>query len=310
MSTLNQYPTDDGYNSVNSDFTGLRNIKDNQEFVQYSRRTSHRIWLNSQPVDFPMHWHTAIEIIVPMENIYTLITHNNRYVLNPGEILFIPSGELHAIEAPESGSRFIFIMNISTITKLKGYASIQNVFSEPLYITRDTHPMIYDDVYQILVQIRNEYYRNSDYGELTILSLLLNLLAKIADDRNNASELFPHVKLNKQKEYVNKFNQVLEYIDDHYMEDIALEDVADAAAFSKYHFSRLFKQYTGLTFWDYLCRRRIKAAEAYMADPNCSITDAAMSSGFPSISTFNRLFKRIRGCTPREYRSKNNYQNQ
>ena len=138
-----------------------------------------------------------------------------------------------------------------------------------------------------------------------IQSMILNLFVKLGENHNNADELFPNVKLGKQREYVSKFNQLLEFIDEHYMEELTLESMASMAGFSKFHFSRLFKQYTDFTFCDYLCYRRIKAASELLAHPELSITEVALNSGFPSISTFNRLFKQQLGCTPREYRSKN-----
>ncbi len=296
----------ENYNDVNRDFEGLRKVEDKEELVQYYHNTSHRIWLNDLPINFETHWHSAMEIITPVENYYDVQVLDVNYRIQPGEIFIIPPGELHALQAPPVGKRFIFIMNISLISKLKGYAGIQSLFNHPLLITKQDYPMIYDDVYQLLVQIRNEYFKNGEYTELAIQSLLLNLFIKIGENHNNADELFPNVRLYKQKEYVQKFNQILEYIDDHYMDDVTLESVAYMAGFSKYHFSRLFKQYTDFTFCDYLCYRRIKAAEEFLSKPDLSITEVALQSGFPSISTFNRLFKQQKGITPSEYRSKSN----
>lgn len=95
----------------------------------------------------------------------------------------------------------------------------------------------------------------------------------------------------------------LDYIDSHYTEELTLDNIADFSGFSKYHFTRLFKQYTDSTFYDYLIYRRIKAAEELLANPELSITEIALQSGFSSISTFNRIFKQKKGCTPSEYRS-------
>lgn len=80
--------------------------------------------------------------------------------------------------------------------------------------------------------------------------------------------------------------------------------MAALAGFSKFHFSRLFKQYTSLTFNEYLNHRRLKAAEELLAAPDLSITEIALRSGYASLSTFNRLFKQIKHCTPTEYRAK------
>lgn len=104
---------------------------------------------------------------------------------------------------------------------------------------------------------------------------------------------------------MKKFNDLLDYIDMHYAEDLSLESMADHIGFSKFHFSRLFKQYTNLTFSDYLNYRRLKAAEELLVNPALPIIEVSLRAGYTSISTFNRLFKQIKHCTPSEYRSRN-----
>ncbi|MGN1147502.1 MAG: cupin domain-containing protein, partial [Lachnospiraceae bacterium] len=77
------------------------------EPVKYLHSSSIRIWYNTENSDYPTHWHPAIEIIMPLENIYTVEAAQEKYVLNPGDILIIPAGELHHLFAPDSGSRLI-----------------------------------------------------------------------------------------------------------------------------------------------------------------------------------------------------------
>jgi AraC-type DNA-binding domain-containing proteins len=290
---------------INHDFTGTRDVRDSQETVSFHNNSTIRIWPNTQVESFEAHWHAALEIIMPVENYYDVRVGETDYHIRPGEIIVIPPGELHELHAPDSGSRFIFMFDISLITKLKGFVGIQSILSQPLYVTKDTYPQIYEDIYQLLIQMRNEYFNKNEYAELTIFSLLLNFFTKFGYNHINANNLFPNVRLYKQKEYIQKFNSLMEYIDIHYMEELNLEDIAESTGFSKYHFSRLFKQYTGFTFCDYLCHRRIKVAEELLARPDLSITEAALQAGFPSISTFNRLFKQYKNCTPSEYRSRN-----
>ncbi len=294
------------FNSINSDFPGKRTIQPgSQELVSYRLSSAVRIWRNEQDADFDAHWHTALEIIVPVENWYDAVIDETTYHLMPGDILIIPSGELHSLKAPRTGMRYVFLLDISSVARLHGFASLQSMMDGPLYITRTTYPHIYDDIYRILLQIRNEYYGRNEFAELTIFSLLLNLFVKLGNDRVNCSSLFPSTRSYKQREYVSKFNDIMEYIDAHYMDNFTLEQAACATGFSKYHFSRLFKQYTGYSFCSYICRRRIKVAEDLLEQPDLSITEIAMQSGFPSISTFNRVFRQQKNCSPSEYRAKN-----
>lgn len=276
-----------------------------QELIQYHVDSSVRIWFNDQPENYDPHWHSALEIIVPMESWYNVIACEQTFHVVPGDILLIPPGELHALMAPEAGKRFIFLFDLSSLNGMRGFSSILSILSKPLHLTRTAHPNIYDDIYQLLMQIKKEYFSKNEFAELTIYSLLLDMFVRLGTNHLVEINLFPNMRVYKQKEYMDKFNTVIEYIDTHYMEDLNIDDIAASVGFSKYHFSRLFKQYTNYTFCNYVTRRRIKVAEEFLAQPDLSITEVALHSGFPSISTFNRLFKQLKGCTPSEFREKN-----
>lgn len=280
-----------------------RVLKDDCEIVKYQNDSSVRIWYNEQSESYAPHWHTAMEVIMPVENYYDVITASNSYHIEPGEILVIPSGEMHQLIAPESGIRFIFLFDLSVITKLRGFTAIQTQMTTCIYINKTSFPQIYDDFYQLFVPIRNEYFSLNELRELAIYSHLLNFFILYGKNHLNNVQLFPNVRIYKQQEYLQKFNDVLDYIDAHYTEDLTLDAVASYSGFSKYHFTRLFKQYANTTFYDYLSCKRIKVAEQLLTEPELSITEIAFRSGFSSISTFNRIFRQQKSCTPSEYRS-------
>lgn len=77
---------------------------------------------------------------------------------------------------------------------------------------------------------------------------------------------------------MEKFTTVCQYIDTSFRENLTLEQAAEIAGFSKYHFSRLFKEFTGITFQEYLTRQRIRHAEELLTDSKISITDIALAS--------------------------------
>lgn len=291
--------------TTNMDWAGDRLLIDRHEIVQFRNDSTVRIWCNVQDDNFDPHWHSALEIIMPMENYYDVEINQVFYRINPGEFLIIPPGEVHKLIAPDTGWRFILLFDISLMMKLKGSSSIQTILLQPLHVIKSHYPKIYDDVYQILLQITEEYFSENEYAELTIYSALLNFFTKFARNRIYEEKLFPNVRPARQKEYVKLFNGLLDYIDTHYAEDLNLENMAERIGFSKFHFSRLFKQYTSLTFNDYLNYRRMKAAEELLANPNIPIIEVSMRSGYSSISTFNRLFKQAKHCTPSEYKSRN-----
>ena len=93
------------------------------------------------------------------------------------------------------------------------------------------------------------------------------------------------------------------YINNHYREDLCLEDVAKFSGFSRYYFSRSFKKQTGYSFKDYLCQKRLQVAMDMLIRTNRPMRDVAMESGFGSVATFNRVFRENKGCTPTQYRA-------
>lgn len=273
------------------------------EKVDYENNTSILLHINHEVDNYPVHWHTAIEFIMPIENIYTINIGKSTYVLREGDILIIPPGELHELIAPERGTRRILLFDFSLISNLKGLSNILTVLNQPRMINQTTAPDIHPQLQHLFDEIAYEYRSKNTLREAAIYALIIQMFVLTGRKYMNTENLFPDVKLNKQREYIEKFNLIFEYISNNYAEDISLDTIADVAGFSKFHFSRLFKQFTDMSFYDYLNQRRVKEAEKFLLDPNLSITEVAMRSGFSSIATFNRVFKGFKECTPTEFKN-------
>jgi len=272
------------------------------EKVGFEDDSSILFYINNEQEDYPMHWHTAMEIIMPIENTYAVSMNKTAYSLKVGDILIIPPGELHALVAPSSGSRIVMLFDASLLANVKGFSGILPVLMQPRIISKDNSPEIYEAQKNLLYSIRDEYNSNTPLREAAIYALIIQMFVNIGRNHMDADTLFPLVRQGKQKEYIEKFNMIFDYIDQNYTEDLSLDTISGVAGFSKFHFSRLFKQFTDMSFYDYLNQRRVRAAEALLLDPDIPITEIAMRSGFSSISTFNRVFKSFKECTPSEFK--------
>jgi AraC-like DNA-binding protein len=93
-----------------------------------------------------------------------------------------------------------------------------------------------------------------------------------------------------------------EYIQTHQSEDLSLFVVAKAVNTSSFYFCKMFKKVTGLNFTDYVSRVRIEKAKNLLLNPNLRISEIAFEVGFQSLTHFNRVFKRITGHSPSDYR--------
>jgi AraC-like DNA-binding protein len=93
-----------------------------------------------------------------------------------------------------------------------------------------------------------------------------------------------------------------EYIEKHKTEPLTLDAVAKAAGASVFHFCKVFHKATGLKFTDYVARIRLEDARTQLLNPNRRISEVAYDVGFQSLTQFNRVFKRVFGQSPSEFR--------
>ncbi|EEF63086.1 helix-turn-helix domain-containing protein [Pedosphaera parvula] len=92
------------------------------------------------------------------------------------------------------------------------------------------------------------------------------------------------------------------YIEDNQAEDLTLSEVAKAVNTSTFYFCKMFKKATGLHFTEYVSRVRIEKAKNLLLNPNLRVSEVAFEVGFQSLTHFNRVFKKIVGQSPTEYR--------
>ena len=93
-----------------------------------------------------------------------------------------------------------------------------------------------------------------------------------------------------------------QFINEHQTEDLSLGQVAKAVNMSTFYFCKMFKKITGINFTDYLSRVRIEKAKNLLLNPNLRISEIAYEVGFQSLTHFNRVFKKIIGQSPTQYR--------
>jgi AraC-like DNA-binding protein/ligand-binding sensor protein len=94
-----------------------------------------------------------------------------------------------------------------------------------------------------------------------------------------------------------------DYIQEHQSEKLSLGQVAKAVNMSAFYFCKMFKKVTGVNFTDYLSRVRIEKAKNLLLNPNLRVSEIAFEVGFQSLTHFNRVFKKLLGQSPTDYRA-------
>ena len=279
----------------------IKNLDGIHETVQYHGNLEICLYNNIESEDYPPHWHIPFEVIMPVTNTYYVKCTNREFFLRENDILIICPGVIHEIFAPDCGERIVFQAALTSMA-LTELDTLSSLIAPAILITPEEYPQIHSDIRHLILQIREEYTQALPYSGTLVYSRFLQILAEVGRNQTEIIQQNFDAQNSKKKEYMEKFLFVTNYINEHFVEALTLEQMASLAGFSKYHFTRLFRQYAGTTFYKYLNCRRITHAKNLLLDPSLSVTDVAMQSGFTNISAFLRMFRQINNCTPTEFR--------
>lgn len=278
----------------------IKNLSGVYETVEYENKRVVMLYDNEETEEYPIHWHNAAEIIIPLANNFSVISGGEEYVLKEKEILIIPPGELHSMPAQE-GRRIIFQCDSSQLEDITILDSLMPVFGTSVHITPEMDKELYVVARKNILDIYADYYSNSAVADVRIYMNLLNILIAVRKYQLKRSAVLT-ISADISSDDSIKLSYVMKYINQNFTEDLSLDRLAEIAGYSKYHFSRIFKKYNGVSFVQYISTKRIKMAEKLLVDPELSITEVAMRSGFASLTTFNRTFKMVKNCTPSEFK--------
>jgi AraC-like DNA-binding protein len=121
---------------------------------------------------------------------------------------------------------------------------------------------------------------------------------------SHLSDLSNQIVVQKNNAEPPMITRAKEFIKQNHAEDLSLSQVAKAVNTSTFYFCKMFKKGTGLNFTEYVSRVRIESAKNLLLNPNLRISEIAYQVGFQSLTHFNRVFKKIVGDSPTEYRAK------
>ncbi len=265
------------------------------ETVDYLQNKSIRLYDNVENEEYPPHWHNAIEIIMPLVNPYTIICSGREFDLTERDIIIIPAGKIHNLKA-KPGRRFILLCDNRLIEGVPALVELRSVIAEPLVINESSGVDIRRSLGHIMEEIYTLYFEFGALSDIYVYMKLISFLTRIREYQ--LSKFHP----DDNEKYSDTIHMIFGYIEQNYMNEISLEDLAGIAGYSSCHFSRIFKKYSGTTFINFLNKRRVSAAELLLLEENASVTDAATRVGFSSLTTFNRVFKEINGCPPSEFK--------
>lgn len=257
------------------------------------------------------HFHNYMEVGYCMDGEGKLVFNGRAYAYTGGMFSVIPQNYPHnTVSRDGSLSSWAYLFIDSDRFIKEAYTDkprmaeeiIKAVNRSPCLMSAADNPALSNIIQELLFETGRQeaYYKEKIRGLLTVFFVeLIRLKPGIKKTNGGAYE----------GEVPSQIGNALRYIGKHYAEPIRMETLAETCNLSETHFRRVFHLIMGKTPLEYLNYVRIQAACSLMETTDAQIADIAMQTGFGSVSTFNRNFKRVMQVSPNVWRrSAENYQ--
>ena len=285
-------------------FSGFR------ENITNPDSSNFRVILQKKAYHIDPHWHPCVEILFPLSGDYQVEIEDKTYLLKKGDIMFLHSGTIHALSGQEEGQRLIFQFDVEILYSLREFQSLLFSFPSFFIFRRNLEDPTYRTAEELLLHVIQESRHRKVLWEASLYSLVLRLYTLLFRSFALQMQAFPGGEQNKITNhqevppYQEKFLALCQYLNQNLSSAITLEMAASYAGFSKFYFSRLFKDFVGMSFSHYVTMQRLHKAKLLLLTTQASITDIAMEAGFNSSSTFNRVFYQSEKMSPTDFRQK------
>ncbi len=245
------------------------------------------------------HKHLDFEISLILEGsgLYRFKDFDCRFT--SGDVFVLGSNQVHCItEVDGDGGMKLFNIQFESRLFWASSSAVLNERHLQLFNNRCQRLASESDIAvkmkRRIEELREETHERTAGHEIRIYAALISLVGELVS-------LCTLPETDVSGSDYSSIRNSMRHIDENLSSDLTLEEISNIAGYSKNYFSALFTSLNGLSPWDYIIIKRIELGKRLLCSPNSSVTEVAYKCGYRNISNFNRHFKRLVGCTPREY---------
>ena len=242
------------------------------------------------------HYHDFCKLVLLVSGQGEYTVEDRHYKLRTGDVLLIGNGQIHRPEFVEGVEYERVIIYISP-EFLQRHANM-DCNPEELFDGKKEHVLRveekrYKKLFERVSMLETELSGEAYGKRIMANSLLLQLLVQIGRYRANSMFMPP------EKRYVSdeRIRRILTYLEEHFSEQLTIEELAERFFISRYHMMRLFKQETGQSLYGYITERRLFYARELLRQ-GVPATESCFRAGFGSYSSFIRAYEKRFGATP------------
>ncbi len=253
------------------------------------------------------HWHPQLEFVLAEKDL-ELGSSDEPIYLKKGDAALINAGQLHMFKGVDGDEITLsYAMLFSPEFIAPADSRIYDKYIRPItenpklsiIVLRSTNE-VEAPIIELLKDCIKIYSENGEGGELLLRNRLSELWLKLILNIDNYP-LSSSTRQNRQSQF--RLKQMLSYIRQNYMNNITLEDIANAAMVSKSECLRCFRSRFDMTPIQYLIQCRLEMSRHLLGSTDLSVKEIAAKCGFEDAGYFGRIFRKRCGVTPAAYRA-------
>ncbi|TAN13484.1 MAG: AraC family transcriptional regulator [Chitinophagaceae bacterium] len=261
-------------------------------------------------MDYPWHYHPEFEIILVEKSFGTRFMGSHIGRFSDGDLMFISPSLPHLWR--NDGDFYqgnsdlfvdVYVIHFREDALTKGFFNLPELSHiKKLFLRGQQGVFIHDGIdHDRIASLIKEIVRSSDFKRLSLFLTTLDAIANTEDFDLLSS---PGYTNSVNVADTERINLVMNYVMQHYMEEINIREIASLVHLTEASFCRYFKAKTHKTLSQFLNEIRILNASKLLINSNMTITEICYHTGYNNISHFNRQFKFITGMTAKEYAKK------
>ncbi|AST98312.1 helix-turn-helix domain-containing protein [Shouchella clausii] len=249
----------------------------------FQARTTERV--------IPMHFHSNMELIYCINGSLRVWHEGKVTTLMDKDMLFINSNVPHSTQSLTENRVLVLYFPES-------FFANEQVLIQLNTLEEQLDEQVLSNLRTLLMEIYNLHYSTGTYDYILAQSRIIELKYWLVRHFGQTTELSPATSRADRQ----KIQTILDFIKEHYTENISLAETARICGYSEAYLSRMFHEYTGQTFTEYKQILCLEKAIDLLDTTNKSLTEISYETGFPNVKSFRKVFKEVMGKTPYEYK--------
>ena len=255
------------------------------------------VWYSSyENISFVAHWQKEIELVYINSGEASFHVSDQHFTAHAGDLVICESGQIHYSDSYNTKNNLHFLIfdtNVISSRFHNPHFKNHRVTSEELYQLG-----LSDALQRLFTLVPEELDKKQPYYKDIITSAIREFWFLLKRNLPRAEKATDN---SRRSHMLEDFQELLDYIDKHYAEELTLEHAASMMHFSPSHFSKTFKKLMGMNYVTYVNMVRIEHAISILINEHARMIDIALECGFSNIRSFNRVFKEITGHTPTDF---------